>query len=139
MAPAPAPQNEALQLLEDALGDLEIGQVSLTAIAMRAARIARLLNEADEDAIFRFEISGYPTAADGIPAESWRLAGLAKRQYSERIASGETKVRAYTEAIEVLQTSLASAQAQMPTLDAGDAFQRLGKIGIPTQVKTLTA
>jgi hypothetical protein len=137
MSATPTPQIEALQLLEDALRDLELGQAQLTAIAMRAGRVARLLNDTDYEAIFKFEVGGYPTTSAGIAPEIWRLATLAQRQYTgQDVKTGTPIQQAYTEPIETLESLLETAKAQLATMDSGDAFQRLGKIGIPTEVKT---
>lgn len=101
---------------------------------MRAARIARLLNENDQESIFNYEVGGYPTTPTGVAPDVWRLADLAKRRYSERNTSGEIKELVYLESIEVIETSLASAKGQLHAIDAGDAFQRLAKVGLPVEV-----
>src|SRR5207253_7543797 len=124
----------------DSLRDLESNQATLMTLAMRAARIARLLNEVDYESIFKFEVGGYPKTLGGMSSDTWRLAETAKRLYiTQNTKTNAAEQRACTEPIEVLESSLATARAQLATMESGDPYQRFAKIGLPQEVKILAA
>ena len=100
MSPITSPAADALQLAEETLRDLELGQVSLSSIAMRAGRIAGLMNDTDYETLFKYEVSGYPTTQSGVASEVGKLAEMANRHYT-RIdpKTNETRSYAYLESI----------------------------------------
>lgn len=67
--------DDALSLTDEALADLELSRVSLTSIALKASRIARLLNDDHHRQLFQYEASGYPHGDSGYPPEIWHLLG----------------------------------------------------------------
>nr|WP_279114291.1 hypothetical protein [Enterobacter soli] len=69
---------EALKLSESILSDIESG-VSLGTCALRASRLARLLQDFDFQRIFFYENSGYPSEPSGITPEVWALCKKAGR------------------------------------------------------------
>ena len=81
---------------------------------MRAARIARLMNDTDYEQIFKYELAGYPPGKDGLAADIWRLAGLANRYFTQLdLTTHETKTFAYLESIEALEAALDIARQQV--------------------------
>ena len=101
---------EALKLSEGILSDIESG-VSLGTCALRASRLARLLQDFDFQRIFFYENSGYPSGPNGITPEVWALCKKAERVKStlEKI-DGENK--------EVERASTKSISATLLNLDA---------------------
>lgn len=109
--PAREVLGEALDLASECLADVELSRVPLGTAALKASRLARLLNRFDEEKIFRFEASGYPTTPTGVPRDAWRLAELAGRTYLEKdFKSKETKTFAYLNSIEELEAQTDTAR-----------------------------
>lgn len=108
---------EALALSSEILQNIELNELPLTDIALKASRLARLLNDTDYENIMRFEVGGYPSTPTGITPEVWRLAMLAGRVHEQKDDGGETKSLAYTSSISEFEqiinltpTSLQSAR-----------------------------
>lgn len=96
------------------LRNIELSELPLSSVALRAARLARLLNDFDFQRIFEFEVSGYPHGPTGLPPESWRLAAVAGRQYQERKSiTKELALFAYTESIEELEQQIRTSEAAL--------------------------
>ena len=91
---------EALALSEETLRGLELGQITLTLTALRASRLARLLNEFDHQKIFEYEAGGYPSAPLGVSPEIWALAERANRIFQKVETSGTTKEYVILDSIE---------------------------------------
>ena len=72
-------RNEALQLAEEALADIEYSRIPLSNIALKTSRLARLVNEFDLEKIFEYEVSGYPSSKNGVSADVFRLGKIAER------------------------------------------------------------
>lgn len=100
---------EALSLSTEVLADVELSRTPLTNVALKASRLARLLNEFDYQKIFQYEAGGYPTTATGMPPETWRLAKLANRTYEHK-AGEEVKEVAFIESIEQLEEQIQGAK-----------------------------
>ncbi len=67
---------EALSLSSEVLRNIELSKIPLTNIALKASRLARLLNEYDIQKIMQYEASGYPSKPDGIPRDICLLNNL---------------------------------------------------------------
>jgi len=113
LPPSPAALAEALSLSDELLRDIELSRIALVLIALKAARLARLLNDFDHQAIFGFEVSGYPKSATSLTHATWRLAGMANRHYEEMDKDKNIKQYAYCEAIEVLEQTVSSNLARL--------------------------
>lgn len=72
-------KEEALILAEETLADIELSRLSLSNIALKASRLARLVNEFDLEKIFEYEASGYPMGDNGITSDIWNLGKKAER------------------------------------------------------------
>src|SRR5512135_1109714 len=99
---------EALELSNEILKNLELGEMPLSSIALKASRLARLLNDSAYQLIMECEAGGYPSEPDGVPANIFELAVLAGRKirgldpttkqlldqvYLESIGAMEEKIR----------------------------------------------
>jgi len=83
---------EALDLSSEILRNIELSELPLTNIALKASRLARLLNDYDVQRIMEFEAGGYPSTPDGVTPEGWRLGVMAGRKYETKDSeTGETK------------------------------------------------
>lgn len=96
---------EALALSAEVLADIELSRTSLVAAALKAGRLARLLNDYESQAIFQFEAGGYPSTPTGVEPDVWSLAGAAGRTHERQ--DPETKKQtsyAFLESIEQLES-----------------------------------
>ena len=87
---------EALILSREILRNFELSEIPLSNIALKTARLARLLGEFDYEKAFRFEVSGYHSFSDGIPPDVAKIAQLANRNSTD----SQGKERAYTRSID---------------------------------------
>jgi len=107
ISPSQKALKEALDLSGEILRNIELGELPLTNIALKTARLARLLNDSDGWNVMRYEASGYPSTPEGVPEEVWRLAALAGRKYQEKDSkTSESKELVYLESIEQLEHSI---------------------------------
>lgn len=105
--PSPDALREAFSLAGELLTDLELSRLPLTNAALKASRLARLLNDFDGVKIFHFEASGYPSVSSAMTTEDWRLAGLAGRHYKVQDATTkEVKTYAFLESVAQLDQEL---------------------------------
>jgi hypothetical protein len=105
--PTPQALEEALRLSEEVLADIELARIPLSSVALKASRLARLLNDNDHEQAMAYEASGYPMEQGFIPAEVWRLAVFAGRNRTESDQkTGENKEFAYVESISQLEDQL---------------------------------
>ena len=70
---------EALSLSREVLKNFELSEISLANIALKTARLARLLDDFDYEKAFQLEVSGYKSYPDGIPLDIFKIARLANR------------------------------------------------------------
>jgi AbiTii len=116
----PAALEEALTLAEELLADIELSRGTLTSIALKASRLARLLNDEDAQEIFQYEASGYP-AEPTMSAERWRLASAAGRTFEEKDAkSGKTQTYAFSESVEQLEMQIETNKLALQAAQDGD-------------------
>ena len=74
---------ECTALATDILQNFELSELPVSKIILKCLRLCRLLGDEEGVLLFTFESSGYPSTPEGLPAESWRIAGLAGRRYVE--------------------------------------------------------
>lgn len=108
---------EAFQLAEELIRNIELSELPLANVALKASRLARLLNDFDHQKIFECEASGYPSTPKGVSPDVWKLAVAAGRSYEQEDKKEGTKLYVYTTSIEelehqttLLETSLAAAR-----------------------------
>ncbi len=105
---------DALSLADEALSDLELSKTPLTAVVLKASRLARLLNDSERQRIFQMEASGYPHHPDGYPPDVWQLLIVAGRVTQEKDSkTGEIKSYGYWSSIEELEQSIEAGKARM--------------------------
>lgn len=121
---------EALSLSDEILRNVELGELELSAIALKTSRLARLLNDFDYQRAFEYEASGYPSEPDGIQPEVWRIAKLGGRVFLDKETDKDKKEtlveRAYTDSIATLQSAVdlsksALTAAQDPNVSISSA------------------
>jgi hypothetical protein len=93
---------EALQLSGEILRNLELSEIPLSNIAMKAGRLSRLLNDFDHQKIMEYEAGGYPSEPEGVTPDTWRLGSLAGRPFRQK-EKDEEKDYMYTESISTLE------------------------------------
>lgn len=120
---------EALGLVEEALRALELNELPLPNVAMRAGRVARLLEDVDFSQIFSFEVGGYPASSDRMSPEMWRLTELANRHYTEGAPDTPPETLAYLDSIEALETGLTIARDRLEVVNASPHDQSDWSIG----------
>lgn len=103
--------NEATNLAEVVLKNIELSELPLSSIALRAARLCRLLGLNETRKLFEFEVSGYPKTPTGVEPEIWRIAVIAGRTYKEKDGNDEIKEYAYIESIDTLEEQVKSSNA----------------------------
>ncbi len=105
---------DALNLANEALTNLELIKTSLTAVALKASRLARLLNDPERQRIFQMEASGYPHPPDGYPPEIWKILHVVGRITQEKESkTGEVKTYAYWSSIEELEQTIEMNKARL--------------------------
>jgi hypothetical protein len=109
--PTPEALEEALSLSAQILKEIELSDISLAKIALKASRLARILNHTDAQQVFLHEASGYLSTLDGVPPETWRLAEMAGRTYQDKDPnSKDIRTVAYLESIEQLEEQITAAK-----------------------------
>ena len=104
--PSTAALREALALSEDLLRGIELSEIPLTNAALKASRLARLLNDFQYQKTFEYEAGGYPTTPNGVPDEAWACAQLAGRTFQQKDSTGAIKTVATLESIEQLEAQI---------------------------------
>lgn len=140
--PSTVALQEALRLSENLLREIELSEIPLTNAALKASRLARLLNEFDYQRIFEYEAGGYPTTPNGLQPDVWACAVAAGRTYQKKNEKGEVGSYAHLESIEQLESqiegtklglevardpniSVASANPNQWVNPQGNGFERL--------------
>jgi hypothetical protein len=118
---------EALQLSSEILRNIELSEINLGNVALKAARLARLLNDFQYEQIFAYEAGGYPSGPQGIALEVWNLGRIAERVYlDEDSESHQTQEFMYMSSIDSLEEGLRANQtalsaAQDPNISISSA------------------
>lgn len=105
---------EAFSLSSEILRNIELNELPLSNVALKTARLARLVNDFDVQRIMEFEVGGYPSTPDGIPQDTWHLLVAAGRRIQEKgTKKGEIKEYGFTESIESLEHEIKVAQVAL--------------------------
>ena len=120
---------EAEALAADILQDIELGSGRLSVVALRALRLARILNDFEAYRILEWESSGYPSEESGVAREVWQAGKEAGRTFYKKDSSDTSQEFMYMESIEQLEQSIdvgtAGLQAaQDPSVSISSANQR---------------
>jgi hypothetical protein len=76
---SPEIKREALDISGEIPKNIEESDIPLSNIALKAIRLAKLLNDSDYIKIFQYEVNGYPNTGKGIHTDIWKLAIKAKK------------------------------------------------------------
>lgn len=107
---------EAKSLSAEILRNLELSEASLTNVALKASRLARLLNDFAMQQVFSFEASGYPTGDEYVAPDVWELGVLAGRVGGQRDPkTGKVEPRMELRSIPQIESEVALAA---PALEA---------------------
>ncbi len=84
---------ECTELSSEILKNFELSEVPVSNIILKSLRLCRLLGDEDGILLFTYESSGYPSGANGMSADSWRIAKMAGRRYfsKEKDKNGKEK------------------------------------------------
>lgn len=99
-------------LSDEILRNVELGEIPLSSVALKASRLARLLNDAEYQQIMAYEVSGYSGTAAGVEPSVYRLAVKAGREFEEKKDEQVSKY-IYTNSIEALEQDVRSLQASL--------------------------
>ena len=114
---------EAEALSEAILGDIELSQGPLSAVVLKAMRLARLLNDFEAQQTFEWESGGYPSGESGVNDEARETAVRAgRRQFRTDPSSEMRRPTLYTGSIEQLEHAISIGTASLPA--AGTASER---------------
>ncbi|MCY4580104.1 MAG: hypothetical protein OXD31_13800 [Chloroflexi bacterium] len=111
-------QDEALNLSAEILGDIELSRADLSIVILKILRLARLLNDYDEEKVFRWESSGYPYQGSKATSEVWSAAERAGRIYYQKAKDGESHERVmYAQSIDALGNMLETQKMRIGAAD----------------------
>lgn len=108
--PTAAALREALTLSEALVRGVELSELPLANAALKASRLARLLNEFQFQKAFEYEAGGYPSTPNGVPPNVWACAELAGRIKQRKDDKGQLKAVATLESIEQLEALVEAAK-----------------------------
>jgi hypothetical protein len=102
-------RQQALELAEELLGDIELSRIPPPDLARKTSRLARLLDDVEALQWLHFEIAGYPVEADNTLAPlPWSAA-----MRSNRAGLNEGKAVAYTTPLGQIQAHIDAAMTQL--------------------------
>jgi len=105
---------EASALSDEVLKNIELSEFPLANIALKASRLARLLNDFETQKIMEYEAAGYPLTPDGVHPDIYNLAVIAGREYQQKNEkSGEIQNYIYAISIEELEQEVKSTDAAL--------------------------
>lgn len=104
---------EALVLAEEILRNLELGEIPLGRIVLKAGRLARLLNDFVTERMMDYEAGGYPKTPAGFTSEVWEVGGLAGRHFIGEDKDKKPQHYMFAESIEELEAEVDSAKAAL--------------------------
>lgn len=107
---------QAFNLSEEILKNIELTEIPLTNIALKTSRLARLLNDFEFQKIFQYEASGYPTTPNGVNPDIFALNQKANRTYFKKEKETLTEyanlkpIEQYENELETAKESIAVAR-----------------------------
>lgn len=105
---------EALDLSVEMLRNIELSELPLAALCLKASRLARLIGDFNMQTLFEYEASGYPYVPEGISLDVYKLGQLAGREFHKN-EDGKTKAYMYCHSVGELESNLAASQAALHT------------------------
>lgn len=104
----------ALELSETILEDIEMEKISLSSIALRCMRLARIMNDSQAMQWFEYEISGYPKIKTGtLESKAFKIAFDKGR----RVVKDEPdNKRVFSDLADELESTLAANQISLQSI-----------------------
>jgi hypothetical protein len=109
-------QLEALELSGEILKNLELSELSLASIALKASRLARLMNDPATQQMFAYEAGGYGTGGQQLPPDRYQLALRAGRRTSGWDSTKWSNDLVWTESIDAIEQRLEAVKSSLPHL-----------------------
>ncbi|MEA5670213.1 hypothetical protein VA602_02545 [Pseudomonas sp. MH2] len=103
---------EMMDLAKSILDDVEMCTASLTQVALRTSRLARLTARLEDQQIFLYEASGYPSSPNGVPSNVWKLLAKSGRIYKVKDLKEPSKLREHglTASIDEMESTLSASR-----------------------------
>jgi phosphoheptose isomerase len=116
---------EALRLADEILRNIELNEISLSSIALKCSRLARLLNDFEMQTIFSLEVSGYSLGDNGyMSSDDWQRGTRANRIMRTKNAKGESSPTMSLESIETLEANIITAQREFKSRLRSSGIER---------------
>lgn len=105
---------EALALSDLILKNIELSEIPLANVALKASRLGRLMNDAKGQKIMEYEASGYPSSPNGVDPAVYALAVLAGRELQHKDEkTGVITKHIYLTSIEELEQESRSVEVAL--------------------------
>lgn len=103
--------SETVQLAEEILRNIELGEVPLQNIVLKCARLARITGNQRAMNLFHYELAGYPKDNSGsILSEAFSLARFANRIFYDQKRNAEVM---FPETVAEIESEFETAKTQM--------------------------
>jgi hypothetical protein len=113
--------DEAKDLAEEIIKNIELGEISLERCALKTVRLARLRNDFSSEEMFRLEVDGYSKHAGGISPEDWARALRARRDFSrEDPKTKEISTLIFVESIGALESTIETQKLALESARDGN-------------------
>lgn len=105
---------EIIELAEEILKNIELGEIPLRNVLLKCARLARLTGMANAINLFAYELLGYPKDDKGLVVfDAFELSRYVNRPFKKKDKLGVEREYIFSETVAELEAELAAAQAQM--------------------------
>ncbi|HUY06355.1 MAG TPA: hypothetical protein VMU99_03730 [Acidimicrobiales bacterium] len=101
-------RQEALELAEELLSDIELTRIEPMAIVRKASRLARLIDDADALAWLSYESTGYATIDGSLTAHA---TAMARRSF--RVIETDTGAMVHTQMVGEITSSIEAVQTDL--------------------------
>ncbi|WP_419148528.1 hypothetical protein [Pseudoalteromonas 'SMAR'] len=109
---------EARSLCEEILKNVELSELPLHSIILKASRVARLMKDSDMQEILQYEASGYPNSSGAVRSKVFNLAGIANRvSINKDDKSGEEKKTCYVESVQEIEAVISAESESLRACD----------------------
>ena len=104
----PVSPEEIEILAEDIVDDVELSRISLAAVMLKCARLARWLEDDNLRRTFAYEAGGYPSSSTGVPPDAFELARVVGRTYDDKNKDGSIGERMNVKSVDVWEQRIAT-------------------------------
>jgi hypothetical protein len=106
---------EALTLGGEIIRNIELSELRLAVIALKASRLARLIGDTEMQTLFSLEAGGYSAGPGGVPADHFQLALKAGRRTTGFHLGQMNQNLVWTESIEQLEAQVEASRITLST------------------------